>query len=83
MDSPVQVSRYGEDAKAFQSTSKEASPPSGGTRNRSVGGAGILESKPFLDLHCLPASTTLERAGFESLLPLATHETENLEIVDG
>ena len=83
MDSPVQVSRYGEDAKAFQSTSKEASPPSGGTRNRSVGGAGILESQPFPDPHCLPASTTLELASFDSLLPLAPRETENLEIVDG
>ena len=83
MDSPVQASHHGEDAKAFQRTSKEAFPPSGGTRNRFVGGAGVPESNPFLDPHCLPASTTLERAGFESLLPLATRETENLEIVDG
>jgi len=83
MDSPVQVSHHGEDAKAFQRTSKEASPPSRGTRNRPFGGAGILESQLFLDLRYLAASTTLEWAGFESLLPLATRETETLEIVHG
>ena len=82
MDSPVQVSRYGEDAKVFQRTSKEAFPPSGRTRNRSVGDAGIMESQPFLELHCLPAWTTIERAGFESLLLSVLHETKTLEIAD-